>query len=71
MSDVKIPEVGLPEEGKQTSPIVEVAEAAPEGNARELCYFNGTAYSPGAQLCSSGRRLQCFSDGKWYSQGLC
>ena len=35
-----------------------------------MCYWNGTTYSEGAQVCSGGRRLMC-AYGTWSSVGVC
>ena len=70
MTEAKIPEVGLPEPGKQTSPITDES-SDPGGSSRALCYFNGAAYSTGAYVCSGGRRLVCFSNGNWGNAGNC
>lgn len=71
MSDTELAQVGLPEEGKKTSPILDTPPAEDASEMRELCYFNGVAYSSGAQICSGGRRMQCYSNGSWSVIGSC
>ena len=71
MTENDLPQVGLPEAGTQTSPIGEAPPAGGTDATRELCYFNGVAYSPGAQVCSGGRRMQCYSNGTWGVLGTC
>jgi hypothetical protein len=56
--------------GLMTSPI-----GAPAGQAGAnclLCYWNGTAYSEGAQICAAGRVLKCVrsgANGYWLDTG--
>ncbi|AMY69752.1 hypothetical protein [Frigidibacter mobilis] len=42
MTEDDLPQVGLPEAGKETSPIVETPPAGEDEGTRELCYFNGS-----------------------------
>ena len=38
---------------------------------RALCWYNGTQYGPGAQICVGGKRLHCYSSGNWGTYGTC
>jgi len=38
---------------------------------RATCYFNGAAYSTGAQICSGGNLLYCQTNGAWRRLGGC
>ena len=71
MTQADLPQVGLPEDGKETSPILETPPSPGAEDGRTLCYFNGAAYSPGAEVCSGGRRLHCYSSGNWGVVGSC
>jgi hypothetical protein len=37
----------------------------------QVCYWNGTAYSVGATVCSDGSLLKCQPDGSWSAVGTC
>jgi hypothetical protein len=49
---------------KKNSPIVEKDEKGGE------CYWNGTAFSQGAQVCSGSAQFVC-SSGSWVYGGRC
>ncbi len=66
-----IEQVGEIDPTKETSPIVEGEPETGDASKGALCYFNGVAYSPGAQVCSAGNRLYCQSSGNWTSLGNC
>ena len=66
-----IEQVGAVDPTKETSPIVEGEPETGDASKSALCYFNGVAYSPGAQVCSAGNRLFCQSSGNWTSLGNC
>ncbi|NJR62710.1 MAG: DUF1496 domain-containing protein [Cyanobacteria bacterium CRU_2_1] len=36
-----------------------------------VCYYNGSAYSTGASVCSNGSLLVCNSSGAWDVSGSC
>lgn len=72
-----LPQVGLPEQGKQTSPIVKSPPPATKRDEGEEpgqstgigeCMYNGNSYSSGATVCSAGSVLQC-SMGSWFDTG--
>lgn len=67
----KIPQVGPVDVTKKTSQILPEGEASDEGDERATCWFNGMQYSPGAQVCSGGKRLKCYSSGNWGYAGSC
>lgn len=54
---------------KQTSAI----NYNPQRDSRDssVCYYNGSAYSPGASVCSDGSLLVCNSSGSWDVSGSC
>jgi len=66
-----IEQVGEIDPTKETSPIVEGEPETGDASNRALCFFNGVAYSPGAQVCSAGRRLLFNSTGNWQNVGSC
>ncbi len=65
-----IEQVGEIDPTKETSPIVEDERETEDASKRALCYFNDAAYSPGAIVCSLGKRLYCQSDGSWRNTGI-
>jgi hypothetical protein len=72
MSELK--QVGRPDPAKKTSPIVDQSEAESAGTAtgdKSVCWFDGLQYGPGAEVCSGGIRLRCYSNGSWARVGTC
>mgnify|MGYP001366589200 CR=1 FL=1 len=72
MSD-DITQVGSVVSALKTSEIVEtgdISEGA-EGDRAGVCWFNGTRYSEGAFVCSSGKRLRCAWNGTWTDHSSC
>jgi hypothetical protein len=65
------PQVGAPDPNRETSPIVgeeDQIEVEPNTSGR-VCYFNGTAYPPGAYVLSGTEVLRCESPGVWVREG--
>lgn len=59
----------------QNSPLVDpenpTADATPSDHESTItvCYYNGTAYGVGAQICQAGRVFACNTGGVWLSAG--
>ncbi|MCO4841971.1 MAG: DUF1496 domain-containing protein [Yoonia sp.] len=71
MSDNEIKQVGPVDSTLQTSQIIEQSDAPAGEDTRALCWFNGSQYSTGAQICTGGKRLLCHHSGQWINAGNC
>lgn len=60
----KIVHVEPQDETKKNSPIVKEGDTV-DPSANAVCYWNGIAYSTGAQVCMSGVQYTCGNDGSW------
>lgn len=77
----KLEHVGPVDPTLKTSPIVEddseeqadSSESSVEAKSPEpqppICWYNGKEYSPGAEICAAGWRMQCQSSGYWRKFG--
>jgi hypothetical protein len=67
----KITKVEDQDPGKKNSPIVEVSEEEFDqvSDERATCWWNGQAYSTGANVCMSGYLYRCSPNGTWGGAG--
>ena len=84
MSDKTAKKVDSRDSDLFSSPIVEEGEekvreahvGEQKGLEGRVCYWNGVAYSPGAEICETdngnfGNLFKCMPSGNWLKSGYC